>query len=125
MLYKPERTTYLIPQYLLYVTITFNFANLFSGDLTSNVSDTGIGELHTKRVAKQLSAALEHLHTRDLVHRDVKLDNILVFKSDFSRIKLCDFGETRRTGSVVLRRNEWLPYAPPEVLQVPNDGNYT
>ncbi|EFA00768.1 serine/threonine-protein kinase SBK1 [Tribolium castaneum] len=94
------------------------------GDLTSNVSDTGIGELHTKRVAKQLSAALEHLHTRDLVHRDVKLDNILVFKSDFSRIKLCDFGETRRAGSVVMRRNEWLPYAPPEVLQVATDGSY-
>ncbi|RZB40116.1 serine/threonine-protein kinase SBK1, partial [Asbolus verrucosus] len=94
------------------------------GDLTSNVSDTGIGELHTKRVAKQLSAALEHLHTRDLVHRDIKLDNILVFKSDFSRIKLCDFGETRRVGSVVMRRNEWLPYAPPEVLQIPTDGSY-
>ncbi|KAJ3664372.1 hypothetical protein Zmor_008549 [Zophobas morio] len=94
------------------------------GDLTSNVSDTGIGELHTKRVAKQLSAALEHLHTRDLVHRDVKLDNILVFKSDFSRIKLCDFGETRRVGTVVMRRNEWLPYAPPEVLQVTTDGSY-
>ncbi|XP_044269486.1 serine/threonine-protein kinase meng-po-like isoform X2 [Tribolium madens] len=94
------------------------------GDLTSNVSDTGIGELHTKRVAKQLSAALEHLHTRDLVHRDVKLDNILVFKSDFSRIKLCDFGETRRAGSVVMRRNEWLPYAPPEVLQIATDGSY-
>ncbi|KAK4877048.1 hypothetical protein RN001_009554 [Aquatica leii] len=94
------------------------------GDLTSNVSDTGIGELHSKRVAKQLAAALEHLHTRDLVHRDVKLDNILVFKSDFSRIKLCDFGETRRNGCVVLRRNEWLPYAPPEVLEIPNDKNY-
>lgn len=94
------------------------------GDLTSNVSDTGIGELHTKRVAKQLAAALEHLHTRDLVHRDVKLDNVLVFKSDFSRIKLCDFGETRRTGAVVLRRNEWLPYAPPEILQVSTDGSY-
>nr|XP_023014917.1 serine/threonine-protein kinase SBK1-like [Leptinotarsa decemlineata]XP_023014919.1 serine/threonine-protein kinase SBK1-like [Leptinotarsa decemlineata]XP_023014920.1 serine/threonine-protein kinase SBK1-like [Leptinotarsa decemlineata] len=94
------------------------------GDLTSNVSEIGIGELHTKRVAKQLSAALEHMHARDLVHRDVKLDNILVFKSDFSRIKLCDFGETRRVGSIVLRRNEWLPYAAPEVLQVATDGSY-
>lgn len=94
------------------------------GDLTSNVCDSGIGELHTKRVAKQLASALEHLHTRDLVHRDIKLDNVLVFKSDFSRIKLCDFGETRRAGSVVVRRNEWLPYAPPEVIHVPTDGNY-
>lgn len=95
------------------------------GDLTSNVQDTGIGEPHTKKVAKQLASALDHLHTRDLVHRDVKLDNILVFKSDFSRIKLCDFGETRRVGCVVPRRNEWLPYAPPEVLQVQTDTDYT
>lgn len=95
------------------------------GDLTSNVSDTGIGELHTKRVTKQLAAALEYIHQMELVHRDIKLDNVLVFKSDFSRIKLCDFGETRPAGSVVMRRNEWLPYAAPEILQVPTDESYT
>lgn len=89
------------------------------------MSEIGIGELHTKRVAKQLSAALEHIHSRELVHRDVKLDNILVFKSDFSRIKLCDFGETRRNGSVVMRRNEWLPYSAPEILQISAEGSYT
>ncbi|CAH0729546.1 unnamed protein product, partial [Brenthis ino] len=94
------------------------------GDLTSNMLDTGIGEIHTKRVAKQLAAALEHLHQRDLVHRDVKLDNILIFKSDFSRIKLCDFGETRKSQSVVRRRNEWLPYSPPEVLRLSVDSTY-
>ncbi|XP_026762481.1 serine/threonine-protein kinase meng-po-like [Galleria mellonella] len=94
------------------------------GDLTSNMLDTGIGEIHTKRVAKQLSAALEHLHQRELVHRDVKLDNILIFKSDFSRIKLCDFGETRKVQSVVRRRNEWLPYSPPEVLTLTVDSSY-
>lgn len=94
------------------------------GDLTSNMLDTGIGETHTKRVAKQLSSALEHLHQRDLVHRDVKLDNILIFKSDFSRIKLCDFGETRKVQSVVRRRNEWLPYSPPEVLKLSMDSSY-
>lgn len=94
------------------------------GDLTSNMLDTGIGEIHTKRVAKQLSAALEHLHQRDLVHRDVKLDNILIFKSDFSKIKLCDFGETRKVNSSVRRRNEWLPYSPPEVLKLTMDSSY-
>ncbi|XP_047993222.1 serine/threonine-protein kinase SBK1 isoform X2 [Leguminivora glycinivorella] len=94
------------------------------GDLTSNMLDTGIGETHTKRVAKQLASALEHLHQRDLVHRDVKLDNVLIFKSDFSRIKLCDFGETRKVNSLVRRRNEWLPYSPPEVLKLPMDASY-
>nr|CAD7441954.1 unnamed protein product [Timema bartmani] len=73
---------------------------------------------------EDLASALEHLHMRDLVHRDVKLDNILVFKSDFSRIKLCDFGETRREGTLVRRRNEWLPYSPPEVMLTNTDETY-
>ncbi|XP_074110556.1 serine/threonine-protein kinase meng-po [Cotesia typhae] len=94
------------------------------GDLTSNVTETGLGELHTKKVARQLAAAIHHIHSRELVHRDIKLDNILVFKSDFSRIKLCDFGETRRINTIVRRHNEWLPYSPPEVLHVDPDDTY-
>lgn len=96
----------------------------FSGDLTSNVTETGLGELHAKRVARQLAAAVHHIHSRELVHRDIKLDNVLVFRSDFSRIKLCDFGETRRVNTVVRRHNEWLPYSPPEVLQIDTDETY-
>ncbi|XP_015431323.1 PREDICTED: mitogen-activated protein kinase kinase kinase 10 [Dufourea novaeangliae] len=94
------------------------------GDLTSNVTETGLGELHAKRVARQLAAAVHHIHSRELVHRDIKLDNVLVFRSDFSRIKLCDFGETRRVNTVVRRHNEWLPYSPPEVLQIDTDETY-
>ncbi|XP_011685589.1 PREDICTED: serine/threonine-protein kinase KIN4 [Wasmannia auropunctata] len=94
------------------------------GDLTSNVTETGLGELHAKRVARQLAAAVHHIHSRELVHRDIKLDNVLIFRSDFSRIKLCDFGETRRVNTVVRRHNEWLPYSPPEVLQIDTDETY-
>ncbi|XP_055623872.1 serine/threonine-protein kinase meng-po [Toxorhynchites rutilus septentrionalis] len=94
------------------------------GDLTSNVSDSGIGELHTKRVARQLASAVDYMHQRELIHRDIKLDNVLVFRSDFARIKLCDFGESRPIGEEVLRRNEWLPYSPPEVLKVKTDDKY-
>lgn len=36
----------------------------FLGDLTSNVSDNGIGELHSKRVARQVAAALEYMHSK-------------------------------------------------------------
>lgn len=63
-------------------------------------------------------------YCRDLVHRDVKLDNVLVYRSDFSRVKLCDFGETRKAYTYVQRRNEWLPYSPPEVLAIHTDQTY-
>lgn len=69
-------------------------------------------------------SAIQYIHSYDLVHRDIKLDNILVFKSDFSRIKLCDFGETRKNGSWVTRRNEWIPYMPPEILAIDTEQKY-
>ncbi|KAM7342474.1 serine/threonine-protein kinase meng-po isoform 2-T2 [Cochliomyia hominivorax] len=94
------------------------------GDLTSNVTDTGVGEVYSKRVAKQIASALDYMHSKDIVHRDVKLDNVLIYRSDFSRVKLCDFGESYQTGTVVERRNEWLPYSPPEVLEIKPEGTY-
>ncbi|CAG7726137.1 unnamed protein product [Allacma fusca] len=95
------------------------------GDLTSNVSDIGIGEIYAKKVAKQLAAALDFMHENDLVHRDVKMDNVLVFKSDFSKVKLGDFGECRKKGTSVVRFNEWVPYCPPEIIDTPQDTPYS
>lgn len=47
----------------------FNIAHLTQeyaplGDLTSNVSDVGIGETPTKRVAKQIASALDYIHSK-------------------------------------------------------------
>ncbi|XP_005180089.1 serine/threonine-protein kinase par-1 isoform X2 [Musca domestica] len=94
------------------------------GDLTSNVTDTGVGEVYSKRVAKQIGSALDYMHSKDIVHRDVKLDNVLIYRSDFTRVKLCDFGESFQAGTLVERRNEWLPYSPPEVLDIKPEGTY-
>lgn len=33
------------------------------GDLTSNTSDTGIGEINTKKIACQLASALDFMHS--------------------------------------------------------------
>ncbi len=86
------------------------------GDLTSNIGDCGIGEMCTKRVARQIGSALEWVHSKNLCHLDVKLDNILVFKSDFSLVKLCDFGSVRGQGDIIIKKNELLPYCPPEIV---------
>lgn len=73
------------------------------GDLCSNITEIGIGEVYSKRVAKQISSALDFLHDQNLVHRNVKVDNVLIFKLDFSKVKLSDFGECRRKGTIVQR----------------------
>merc|ERR1712012_700582 len=52
----------------------------------------------------------------ELCHLDVKLDNILVFRSDFSLVKLCDFGSVRNAGDIVIKKNELLPYCPAELV---------
>ncbi|XP_012161412.1 CBL-interacting protein kinase 3 isoform X3 [Ceratitis capitata] len=95
------------------------------GDLTSNMTESGVGEEYSKRVARQIGAALDYMHSKDIVHRDVKLDNVLIYRSDFTRVKICDFGESYQAGTIVERRNEWLPYSPPEVLEIKPEGTYT
>ena len=58
----------------------------------------------------------EWVHSKNLCHLDVKLDNILVFKSDFTKVKLCDFGSVKSQGDIVIKKNELLPYCPPELV---------
>ncbi|XP_068219867.1 serine/threonine-protein kinase meng-po-like [Palaemon carinicauda] len=94
------------------------------GDLTSNTSDVGLGEINTKKIALQLASALDFMHSKDLVHRDINMDNILVFKSNFSQVKLCDFGSTRKKGTLLKKKTVWLPYTPPEIVDVVHNEGF-
>ena len=56
------------------------------------------------------------------VHRDVKPENVMIFDADFRKVKLIDFGMTRKCGSYVRRLIGSIPYSPPEVCDaVQND----
>ncbi|XP_067002409.2 serine/threonine-protein kinase meng-po [Anabrus simplex] len=103
------------------------FAQEFApcGDLAGNVKAGGLPEEACKRIAQQLASALEFLHSKELVHRDLKLENVLVFAPDMSKIKLCDFGETRRDGTLVSRvRCTWQAFLPPEVCEIVSNERY-
>ncbi len=42
---------------------------------------------------KQIVKGVEYMHSRDILHRDIKPGNILVYEGD--RLKLADFGFTK------------------------------
>ena len=88
------------------------------GDLWNRIERTGgLDEVDLKTVVKQVASALEFMHSKGLVHRDVRAENVLVFSEDLSRVKLTDFGLTRRTDTLVKKRTRSLPTCPPEIWE--------
>jgi p21-activated kinase 1 len=60
-------------------------------DLTQVLTANDMDEAQMALVCRETLLALEHLHSRNIVHRDIKSDNIMVSLVD-GRIVLTDFG---------------------------------
>ena len=52
-----------------------------------------VAEEAALKIVLQLCSALSFLHKRAIIHRDVKLDNLLF--DDDANVKLCDWGFAR------------------------------
>jgi serine/threonine protein kinase len=61
------------------------------------LSDREVGE-----IGADLCEALDHAHSRGVVHRDIKPQNVLVTDGGEPRAKLMDFGVARLTGAAAL-----------------------
>lgn len=63
------------------------------GELLDRLTDGGpLSEAQMRPYAWCLIDALAHCHSRGVVHRDVKLDNVLLSVEDPGLARLCDFG---------------------------------
>ncbi|KAG7470835.1 hypothetical protein MATL_G00118000 [Megalops atlanticus] len=93
------------------------------GDMLEMILSSEKGRLPerlTKFLITQILAALRHLHFKNIVHCDLKPENVLLASADpFPQVKLCDFGFARIIGEKSFRRSVvgTPAYLAPEVLR--------
>ncbi|CCI48594.1 unnamed protein product [Albugo candida] len=81
-------------------------------------------EDEVKRMIRCLLRAIAFLHSNLIIHRDLKLENLLLEQSEsIGTLKLCDFGLSTRfkKGEKLVRSLGTIDYIAPEVLE----GEYT
>merc|ERR1711963_709956 len=93
------------------------------GDMLEMILSSELGRLSeriTKFLVTQILVALKHLHSMNIVHCDLKPENVLLSSdSDFPQVKLCDFGFSRIIGEKGFRKSVvgTPAYLAPEVLR--------
>ena len=66
-----------------------------AGDLLSYIRKRNkLNEQIAKFIFKQIILSLQFIHSQNIVHRDIKLDNILIDLNN--NIKICDFGVSKK-----------------------------
>jgi len=93
------------------------------GDLLDHVQRNDyLAEGEAKRIMLPIISAVDFLHERDIAHRDLKCENIVLFEG--GKVKLTDFGFARScrhptNGTKVLSETFCgsIPYVAPEVLE--------
>ena len=74
------------------ITLFIRYAE--KGDLMDFIVQFGaVTEIQTRFWARQISLAIQYLHTLGIAHRDIKCENIVI--TDNNNVKMTDFGFSR------------------------------
>lgn len=98
----------------LYLEMDF----LIGGDLMSQLIKKEIfSEQEAKFYCAELILAIEYVHSKNCIHRDIKPDNILIDKN--GHIKLSDFGLSK-----IFDKDIYSTYSNSSLNQAANDNVY-
>jgi len=89
------------------------------GDLFTLVARDPIPEKRAKYIFKQILEGIGHLHKINIIHRDIKLENILLKEKGSDEIKITDFGMSRIVSRANLATTQCgtVEYSAPEVFK--------
>ena len=98
----------------------FNMVLEYSGggDLLQFVKTRSkLTESESAQILNQLLSGLQACHDKNIIHRDVKLDNVLIDAS-YASVKLCDFGVSRMVtpGQRIAEQCGTPAYIAPEII---------
>ena len=63
------------------------------GELLAFVEERGrLDEVSARNIFKQIASAISYCHSKGIVHRDLKMENVLFKNKETLQIKIVDFG---------------------------------
>ena len=88
------------------------------GELTQYINTTkDIPEEKIKSIFKQIYDAVKYIHNKNIIHRDLKTNNIVFLDEEKTRVAIIDFGiSSTFSGGDVLKAGT-LKYLPPEAFE--------
>ncbi|CAG8487209.1 7569_t:CDS:2 [Ambispora gerdemannii] len=91
------------------------------GDVTSRAGN--ISQKEVARIARDILNGLKHVHETGIIHRDIKLENILMAANN--DVKIADFGVCSLTPTSTTGMVGTIPYMAPDVVNVNENNPYS
>ena len=112
--YKPSGRTV---EGLVYIVLEYVEGGLLLFDLCQQIGGpSGFGEAAARFLFSQLLDAMEHMHQRQVAHRDIKLENVLVDTSSMT-LKVADFGYAAVGTELLKSYRGTFTYMAPEIKE--------
>ena len=94
------------------------------GELTQYLNSTkDIPEEKIKSIFKQIYDAVKYIHNKNIIHRDLKTNNVVFLDQEKTKVAIIDFGiSSTFSGGDVLNAGT-LKYLPPETFQENNKNS--